>query len=267
LPAEAGTPNPTQLLRWTQRRHTTHCVKRPVYLLLLLPFLSGCGAIHDEDIRPMESTSIHGALPLELTPELRAAGAIAIAPYGGPWVFRADKLELLREGDFLQVDVIGGAEFNRSYVDFANEEGLWMPEGVRPIKIKDHTQKHVEEVFPGHAGLPQGPGLRIRVFGPYSRDGYVMGGEVKSRGFWPLKEGLTLREAIRQAGGPKREMPAGRIHLVRGDRVVTFLLADVWEGRTQPFLVKPCDGMRVCEEIEMKFDARKLGVPAPPPRE
>ena len=215
----------------------------------------------------MESTTIHGALPLELTPELRAAGAIAIAPYGGPWVFRADKLERLREGDFLQVDVVGGVGLGRSYMDYANEEGLWMPEGVRPIKIKNHTQKYVEEAFPSRAGIPLGPSLRIHVFGPYSRDGYVISGEVKGWGFCPLKEGLTLRDAIAQAGGLRRDMPMGRIHLVRGDRVVTFRLTDVWEGHTQPFLVKSCDAIRVGEEIEMKFDARKLGIPPPPPSE
>ncbi len=242
-------------------------MKRLLFHLLLPTLWLGCGAIHDEDIRPMESTPVHGALPLELTPELRAAGAIAIAAYGGPWVFRADKFGRLREGDLIQVDVLGGPELDRSYVDYANEEGLWAPEGVRPIKIRGRTEAQMEEAFPVRAGLAETRGLRIRVFGPYSRDCYVISGELKGWGFRPIKEGATLRDAILQAGGPRREMPAGRIHLVRGDRAVTFLLADVWEGRTQPFLVKPCDAIRVGEDIEFKFDARKLGIPPPAPRE
>ena len=215
----------------------------------------------------MESTPIHGALPLEVTPELRAAGAIAIAPYSGPWVFRADKLGRLREGDLLQVDVVGTPGLGRSYVGYVNEDGYWAPESIATVKGRNRTQQNVAEDFPRRTRIPQTPGLSIRVFGPYSRDGYVISGEVKSWGFRPVKEGITLRDAILQAGGPRREMPAGRIHVVRGDRVVTFRLADVWEGHTQPFLIKPCDTIRVGEEIEIKFDARSLGVPAPPSRE
>lgn len=243
-------------------------MKRLLFILLLTASLwLGCGRLVDEDIRPLESSPVVGALPLEVTPELRAAGAVAVAAYGGPWTFRADKLGLLRAGDFLQVDVVGGADFDRSYVGYANEEGLWSPEGVRPIKLKDHTQRYVEETFPSRASVPLGQGLRLRVLGPYSRDAYVISGEVKGWGYRPLKDGLTLRDAILQAGGPRREMLAGRIHVVRGDRVVTFRLADVWEGRAQPFLLKPCDAIRVGEEIEMKFDAGKLGIPPPAPRE
>jgi hypothetical protein len=76
-----------------------------------------------------------------------------------------------------------------------------------------------------------------------------------------------LQQALGNAGGPRRDMPNGSVHVVRGDRRVTFLLKDILAGARKPFLVKPMDEISVMDRQEMQFDARKLGVPPPPPRE
>ena len=93
-------------------------------------------------------------------------------------------------------------------------------------------------------------------------------GEVRRRGFYLWREDLTLRQAIVGAGGAQREMPAGKIQVVRGDRAITFPLRDVLDGATKPFPLKPLDAVSVMEKVEMKFDARQLGVPRqfPPQR-
>ena len=57
-------------------------------------------------------------------------------------------------------------------------------------------------------------------------------------------------------------MPAGKIHVVRGDRQVTFSLHDVRNKATQPFLLKPLDAISVTEKVDMKFDATKFRMPS-----
>jgi len=203
-----------------------------------------------------------GQLPLELTPDLRAAGALEIAAYSGPWIFRHDKVGRLHEGDLMQVDVVGVPGLERRYIEYINEDLMWIPEGVRPVKCRRRTQQDVAKEFPGRASIPQTPGLQIRVLGPYSTDCYVMGGEVRQHGFYMWKDGLTLRQAIAAAGGLRREMPAGKIHVVRGDRQVTFSLHDVLDKAARPFLIKPLDAVSVMEQVDMKFDARKLHIPS-----
>lgn len=203
-----------------------------------------------------------GQLPLELTPELRAAGATEIAAYSGPWIFRHDKLARLHEGDLLQVDVVGVPGLERRYIEYVNEELMWVPEGVRPVKCRRRTQDDVAKEFPGRAGIPQTSGLQIRVLGPYSTNCYIMGGEVRQYGFYVWRDGLTLSQAIATAGGLRREMPAGKIHVVRGDRQVTFSLQNVLNKATQPFLIKPFDAISVTEQVDMKFDASKFRMPS-----
>lgn len=203
-----------------------------------------------------------GQLPLELTPDLRAAGALEIAAYSGPWIFRHDKVGRLHEGDLMQVDVVGVPGLERRYIEYINEDLMWIPEGVRPVKCRRRTQQDVAKEFPGRASIPQTPGLQIRVLGPYSTDCYVMGGEVRQHGFYMWKDGLTLRQAITAAGGLRREMPAGKIHVVRGDRQVIFSLHDVLDKATRPFLINPLDAISVTEQVDMKFDARKLHIPS-----
>lgn len=239
---------------------------------MLVAALCGCGggvAELSESERVKETAPVIGQLPLELTPELRAAGAVEIAPYNGPWVFRRSKLEHLHEGDLLQVDVVGVPGLEKRYLEYINEELFWKPEGIiKPLKCRKRTQQMVADQFPVCAGLPQTQGLRIRVFGPYSTDCVMIGGEVRRRGFYLWREDLTLRQAIVGAGGAQREMPAGKIQVVRGDRAITFPLRDVLDGATKPFPLKPLDAVSVMEKVEMKFDARQLGVPRqfPPQR-
>ncbi|MCX7826147.1 MAG: SLBB domain-containing protein [Verrucomicrobiae bacterium] len=229
----------------------------------------GCGEVVDvgEAERPPPGPPAVGQLPLELTPELQAAGAQAIANYGGPWTFRRDPQGFLREGDLLQVDVVGVPGLEKRYLEYVNHESLWQPEGLPPFKTRHRTQQTIAQEFPRRARIPPTPGLRIRVFGPYSTDCYYVGGEVRQWGFYPWQEGLTLQQALASAGGPRRNMPNASVHLVRGDRRVTFLLKDVLSGTPRPFWVKPMDEISVLEGHEMKFDARKLGVPPPLPRE
>lgn len=239
-------------------------------LLLLLPLTwLGCGAVHDEGDIAREGPPVTGALSLELTPELRAAGAVQIAAYNGPWVFRntREKRTLLHPGDLLQVSVTGVAGLERNYLEYINEEGYWIPDGVPPVKTQKRTQRDVEREFPARARIPATPGLQLRLFGPYSTDCYIIGGEIKQRGFYPWREGITLKEAITLAGGPRRDMLRGTIQVVRGDRIITFSLMEVTEGSAKPFLIKPRDAVSVTEKIDLKFDARSLGVPPPPPRE
>ncbi len=238
---------------------------------MLVTALCGCGggvAELSELERMKETAPVVGQLPLELTPELRAAGAVEIAAYNGPWVFRHTKLEHLHEGDLLQVDVFGVPGLEKSYLEYINEELYWKPEGIlKPLKCRKRTQQMVAQQFPGCAGLPQASGLHIRVFGPYSTDCVVVGGEVRRRGFYLWQEDLTLRRVIVGAGGASREMPAGRIQVVRGDRVVTFMLRDVLDGGTRQFLLKPLDAVSVMEKVEMKFDARQLSDPRQMPKQ
>lgn len=230
--------------------------------------LCGCGgevAELSELERMKESAPIVGQLPLELTPDLRAAGAIGIAAYNGPWVFRRNQPAFLHAGDLLQVDVVGVPGLERTYLEYINEDTFWTPEGIKPLKCRKRTQQMVAAQFPACAGLPQASGLRLRVFGPYSTDSVMIGGEVRKRGFYLWNEDLTLRRALTRAGGVVREMPAGRVLVVRGDRVLTFLLHDVLDGGTKPFPLKPLDAVSVMERIEMKFDARQLRMPPMPP--
>ena len=232
--------------------------------------LCGCGSGVTEVgelERLKDAAPVVGQLPLELTAELRAAGATEIAAYNGPWVFRRDKIGRLHEGDWMQVDVLGVPGLERRYLEYINEELFWTPEGVQPVKCRRRTQEDIAREFPSRARIPQTPGLRIRVLGPYSTDCYVVGGEVRQHGFYIWQDGLNLRQALVAAGGVRREMPARKIQLVRGDRVVTFALREVLDGAAKPFPVKPLDAISVMEVVDMKFDARKLGVPPPQPRE
>jgi hypothetical protein len=232
--------------------------------------LCGCGSgvtEVGEMERLKDAAPVVGQLPLELTAELRAAGATEIAAYNGPWVFRRDKIGRLHEGDWMQVDVLGVPGLERRYLEYINEELFWTPEGVQPVKCRRRTQEDIAREFPSRARIPQTPGLRIRVLGPYSTDCYVVGGEVRQHGFYIWQDGLNLRQALVAAGGVRREMPAGKIQLVRGDRVVTFALREVLDGAAKPFPVKPLDAISVMEVVDMKFDARKLGVPPPQSRE
>ena len=245
-------------------------VNRSLFIAALAVALCGCASNVTEVAeleRMRDAPPVVGQLPLELTPELRAAGAVEIAAYNGPWLFRHDKLRRLHEGDLMQVDVVGVPGLERSYLEYINEELMWTPEGVQPVKCRRRTQEIVAREFPSRARIPQTPGLRIRVLGPYSTDCFVVGGEVKKHGFYLWRDDMTLRQALLNAGGVRREMPAGKIYLVRGDRQVTFLLHNVLNGTTQPFLIKPLDAISVMETVDMKFDARKLGIPPPQPRE
>ncbi|MBM3890972.1 MAG: hypothetical protein FJ279_25895 [Planctomycetes bacterium] len=238
--------------------------------VVLLPLaLLGCGDVIDVDElrRPPSGPPVVGQLPLELTPELLAAGAQAIANYGGPWTFRRDPEGFLREGDLLQVEVLGVPGLEKRYIEYVDHESLWRPEGLPPFKTRHRTQQGIAEEFPRRARIPPTPGLRIRVFGPYSTDCYFIGSEVRRWGFYPWQEGLTLQQALADAGGPRRDMPNGSVHVVRGDRRVTFPLKEVLAGTPKPFRVKPMDEISVADRQEMLFDARKLGVPPPPPRE
>ncbi|MCX6909475.1 MAG: SLBB domain-containing protein [Verrucomicrobia bacterium] len=245
-------------------------MNRSLFISVLVLVLCGCGGSVTEVAeleRMKEKAPVVGQLPLELTSELRAAGATEIAAYSGPWLFRRDKVGRLHEGDLLQVDVVGVPGLERSYLEYINEEVMWVPEGVRPVKCRRRTQEDIAREFPSRASIPQTPGLRIRVLGPYSTDCFVVGGEVRRRGFYLWQEGMTLRQAFTTAGGVRREMPAGKIQVVRGDRAVTFSLHDVLDKATQPFPVKPLDAISVMEAVDMKFDARKLGVLPPEPKE
>jgi hypothetical protein len=236
-------------------------------LALVLCGCSGTVSEVAELERMKDVPPVVGQLPLELTPELRAAGASEIAAYSGPWIFRYDKLRRLHEGDLMQVDVVGVPGLERRYIEYINEELFWTPEGVRPVKCRRRTQEDIAREFPSRASIPQTPGLQIRVLGPYSTDCYVIGGEIRQYGFYLWRDGLTLKEAIAGAGGVRREMPAGKIQVVRGDRRVTFPLRDVLDKPAQPFLIKPLDAISVTEAVDMTFDARKLNVPPPLPRE
>ncbi len=242
---------------------------RVLFTLLFAAALSGCGEVIDvaEPPRLKEGPPVVGQLPLALTDDLRAAGAITIAPYNGPWGFRQDKEGRLHEGDLLQVNVFGVPGLEARYIEYVNEEGYWIPENVRPVKGRNRTQQDVAQDFPRRARIPETPGLRIAVFGPYSKDCYVVGGEVPRWGYYAWREGVTLKDAIKLAGGPKRDMPQGTIRVVRGDRVVTFSLRIVLDAGVKPFLIKPLDAISVGERLEIKFDARNLGVPLPPPPE
>jgi hypothetical protein len=245
-------------------------VNRSLLISALAVALCGCsGGVTEvgELERLRDAAPVVGQLPLELTPELRAAGAVEIVAYNGPWLFRRDKLGRLHEGDLMQVDVVGVPGLERSYLGYINEELMWTPEGVQPIKCRRRTQEIVAREFPSRARIPQTPGLQIRVLGPYSTDCFVVGGEVRKYGFYLWREDSTLRQAIANAGGVRREMPAGKIHVVRGDRQVTFSLQNVLDRATKPFPIKPLDAISVMETVDMKFDARKLGIPPPQPRE
>ncbi len=211
--------------------------------------------------RLQETAPVVAQLPLELTPELRASGVVTIAAYNGPWVFRRRQPEFLHPGDLLQVDVLGVPGLERTYIDYVDEDTLWKPEGIKPLKCRKRTQQMVADQFPARAGLPEASGLRLRVLGPYSTDCIMVGGEVRKRRFYPWNEGMTLQRAISLAGGAVREMPAGRVQVVRGDRAVTFILRDVLGNSVNPFPLKPMDAVSVMEHIEMKFDARQLSVP------
>ncbi|MBI5819290.1 MAG: hypothetical protein HZA88_09900 [Verrucomicrobia bacterium] len=240
-------------------------MNRLPFILALAAALCGCssGVTEVAEMERMKDVPpVVGQLPLELTPDLRAAGALEIAAYSGPWIFRHDKSGRLHEGDLMQVDVVGVPGLERRYIEYINEDLMWIPEGVRPVKCRRRTQQDVAKEFPGRASIPQTPGLQIRVLGPYSTDCYVMGGEVRQHGFYMWKDGLSLRQAITVAGGLRREMPAGKIHVVRGDRQVTFSLHDVLDKATRPFLIKPLDAISVMEQVDMKFDARKLNIPS-----
>ncbi|MBI5684175.1 MAG: SLBB domain-containing protein [Verrucomicrobia bacterium] len=245
-------------------------MNRSLLIFALAVALCGCSStVSDlsELERMKDAPPVVGQLPLELTPELRAAGATEIAAYSGPWLFRHDKVRRLHEGDLMQVDVVGVPGLERRYLEYINEELFWTPEGVRPVKCRRRTQEDIAREFPSRASIPQTPGLQIRVLGPYSTNCYVVGGEVRRHGFYVWQEGLTLRQAIANAGGARREMPAGKIQVVRGDRRVTFPLHDVLSKPMQPFLISPLDAISVTEAVDLKFDARKLGVPPPLPRE
>lgn len=243
-------------------------VNRSLFISALAVALYGCGSgvteVGELD-RMKEVAPVVGQLPLELTPELRAAGAVEITAYSGPWLFRHDKVGRLHEGDLMQVDVVGVPGLERSYLEYINEEQMWIPEGIQPVKCRRRTQEIVAREFPSRARIPQTPGLRIRVLGPYSTDCFVVGGEVRKHGFYLWREDMTLRQALLNAGGVRREMPAGKIHLVRGDRMVTFSLHEVLVGTAKPFPIKPLDAISVMENVDLKFDARKLGVPPPLP--
>jgi hypothetical protein len=158
-------------------------------------------------------------------------------------------------------------DLEKRYIEYVDHESLWKPEGLPPFKMRQRTQRIVAEEFPRRAHIPPTPGLQFRVFGPYSTDCYITGGEVRRWGFYPWQEGLTLQQALANAGGPRRDMPAGSVHVVRGDRRVTFPLKDVLAGTPKPFLIKPMDEISVVDRQEIRFDARKLGVPPPLPRE
>lgn len=245
-------------------------MNRSLLLPALAVVLCGCSspvAEVGELERLKDAPPVVGQLPLALTPELRASGATDITAYNGPWIFRHDKLRRLHEGDLMQVDVVGVPGLERRYLEYVNEELFWIPEGVRPVKCRRRTQEDIVREFPSRAGIPQTPGLSIRVLGPYSTDCYVVGGEVRQRGFYIWRDGLTLREVIASAGGVRRDMPAGKVQLVRGDRRVTFALRDVLDRAVQSFPIKPLDAISVMENVDMSFDARKLGVPPPLPRE
>lgn len=245
-------------------------VNRLPFILVLAATLCSCSSPVTElaELERMKDVPpVVGQLPLELTPELRAAGAVEIAAYSGPWLFRHDKTGRLHEGDLMQVDVVGVPGLERRYLEYINEELMWTPEGVQPVKCRRRTQDDIAREFPSRARIPQTPGLQIRVLGPYSTNCYVIGGEVRQRGFYMWQDGLTLRQAILAAGGVRREMPAGKVQVVRGDRQLTFLLHNVVDRATQAFPIKPLDAISVTEIVDLKFDARKLGIPPPQPRE
>ena len=245
-------------------------VKHSLSILALTVALCGCGGSVTEvgELERLKDTApVVGQLPLELTPELREVGAVEIAAYNGPWLFRRGKVPRLHEGDLMQVDVIGVPGLERSYLEYVNEEFMWCPDGVKPVKCRRRTQEDIAREFPSRASIPQTPGLRIRVLGPYSTDCFVVGGEVRRRGFYLWQEGMTLRETIAKAGGVRREMPAGVVQVVRGDRVVRFPLRGLLDGTAKPFPIKPLDAISVTENVDLKFDARKLGILPPLPSE
>jgi hypothetical protein len=244
-------------------------MQRVILMLGCWVLLIGCGDVIDVDEprRPPPGPPVAGQLPLELTTELQATGVQSVTTYGGPWTFRRDPESFIREGDLLEVDVMGVPGLEKRYIEYVDHETFWRPENIRPLKTRHRTQQGIAEEFPRHARIPPTPGLQIRVFGPYSTDCFVIGGEVQHWGFYRWQEGLTLQQALTGAGGPRREMSNGKVQVVRGDRRVTLLLKDILAGTPRPFLVKPMDEISVVERQDMQFDARKLGVPPLPARE
>ena len=244
-------------------------MQRVILALGCCVLFAGCGDLIDVDEprHPPPGPPVVGQLPLELTAELQAAGVQSVTTHGGPWTFRRDPEGYIRQGDLLQVEVMGVPGLEKRYIEYVDDETFWRPENVRPIKTLHRTQQGLAEDFPRNARIPPTPGLQIRMYGPYSTDCFVIGGEVRHWGFYLWREGLTLQQALACAGGPRREMPNGKVHVVRGDRRVTLLLKDVLAGTPRPFVVKPMDEISVVERQDVQFDARKLGVPLIPSQE
>ena len=186
-------------------------------------------------------------------------GAIAPACGGGttptnyPDSPRTTKSATLGPGDVIDVRVFyGSKELNRGY-RIAQDGSIAFPY-IGRVETKDRSQSDVEKDIQTRLadGYLNDPIVSIDIKEYNSRKIAVFG-QVKSPGTQTYYEGMSILEAISQAGGFNPMAKANAVTVTRSvdgeQRKYTVPVGAIAENKAKPFAVRPGDAIFVPERL------------------
>ena len=191
--------------------------------------------------------------------ELGAASLLIVAGCGGTSDNRHLNLPTPTEkstvgaGDLFIMEIVGERELPREY-QVASDGSVDLPylhtvqvTGLEPQEIARLIRKLLME-----KGILSDPSVVVQVKEYNSRRVTIMG-QVAKPGMFPYSTGMTLIQALSQAGGPTGIANLDRVNLTRrtagGSRTVVISIGTIMEGRSADIPLQSGDRIFVHERL------------------